>query len=232
MPEIDFPPGMPEDQQNFLRRQVERQEMAMDEHHLRIKGFFNELSLDHLQTFTRIMARVQQEPNYAPYMEGVADAYIESRFDVCPGCGKKHGVGELDELLAKQAELDEAEAPQPLTSSATYDRTGEQFEGAIIGGDRVDDCSSCHGDRYLKVCNHPAGSHGQFTRGECPDPMKVPCPECRTPEWFVVALQAAESDELQPSPCHGFQEAVLLPLNPENTMICSECGALYPYEAA
>lgn len=226
---IEFPPGMPEDVQEFYKRQVERQQMQNDEHHLRIKGFFSELSLDHLQTFSRILARAQTEPTNAAYMEGMADAYIELRFNVCPGCGKNHGTEELEQLLARQAELDrlDEQKAHPLfgvSSSEIVERPQDFSDAWTPDGNRLDDCSSCHGDRCLKVCNHPDGSHGQFTREACPDPRVVPCPECRTPKWYT-------EEELQPSPCHSVsQQAVLLPSFEENVVLCSYCGTEHPYK--
>lgn len=216
--EIEFPPGIPDEYKSFIKRQIERNAMEQDDYHLRLRHFFNDLSVDNLTLFSTLMARAQLHPTFAAYMEGMADATLETKHGICPGCGKNHDPN-MDAL-------DLTDVPDFLE-----DEDGNltiNHEG-IVNGDRVASCSVCHGDRTFDVCQHPLGSHGQVGTGMfCPEPLKVPCYECSPPQWLQDKGLEPSLDDCPRTICHGS----LLPMETPDRQVCSECGSEYPWEAA
>jgi hypothetical protein len=242
---IEFPPGMPQDHQEFMRRQISNQMMEADAIHVQIKHFFDELSVDHLVTFSMILQRAQRDPLFASYMEGMADAVLEHKHNRCPGCGKNHDE-DLEAALSYHTSEQKSDpliqdevtiagtnlSPEELRDLAQKWNSPDSVDvpnpalvedpnqrGFNLLGDRMPaNCSTCQDTKQIKVCNHPSGSHGQMTGAEgCPEPLLVPCPECSCPEWYT-------SEILYPSACHLAVGGVMLPTPTTGLLICSVCG--------
>lgn len=221
---IQFPPNMPEEMKDLVRMQIQRQMMLHDDARLRFDRFWTELSVENLREFSSMMSRAQQIPTYVPYLEGYADAILERIHKVCPECGKSHEEDLEAALAAHTAQADHpehpaAQAPKPPMSNADLAKAwnGPDSEEVVLDPR----CSTCHGDRAIKVCNHPAGSHGQLVGGAvCPEPLLVPCPECLCPEWYTF-------NTLADSPCHPVTS--LLPIETRDRGVCAECGQEWAY---
>ena len=231
-----FPPGLTDEQKDFVKQQYDRQAMAAEANSHRVERFFDELNLEQLQTFIHMMDIIEHVPSRGQYFEGIALATVKYRFNVCPGCGENHeeqvtAMAQRDlpdhppeAFLPSQTEAnrvmnEDVEIVLPDDVSSLEANAVEQFsDEPIVDGDRAASCPTCHGDHALRICNHRQGSHGQENM-TCPEPVVVPCPQCRTPEWFT-------SPGLPASPCHPSPEEVLLPLEAFNTFVCSQCGRI------
>jgi hypothetical protein len=194
MPEFEFPPGMPEELKEYVIHHATRQEMEVNAHRHDLVRFFDELNAEQLHTLIALMGMVGSKKKMALYYQGYVTALMAQKFDVCAGCGTNH--------------------EQELLGEVTGDGTGEPLSPIDVNGNRIDTCSTCHGDLIIKVCEHPMGSHGQFGREECPEPTQVPCCECSCPGWYP------SDAKLSLHQCGGS----FLPLPEKNLFVCSDCG--------
>lgn len=250
--EFIFPPGMSEEQKSFFRNQAERAQMQTDDWLARMNRFFDELNAEQLRTFSIMMARAKNDPGWGSYIEGMADAVLQFKFNICPGCGVNHDT-DLEAAMrvhAKNSGEDELVQPDiqhfgdvpPIFDPSIPDdlslmdvvpspefmnEEDPQQPGFDMAGNRLASCVTCHGDHYIKVCNHLPGSHGQSALDPltCPEPMKVPCPECRTPSWYTA-------ETLPESPCHPGDDIKILPLETPDRGVCSACGAEWAVNGA
>lgn len=250
-----FPPGLSEEQKEYAKQQITRQRMAIDEQQNRVKRFLAELSADNLRTFSLMVMRMKGDPGFIHYMEGQADAVLTMKYNICAVCGVNHDEdlqaamqahGELpptpppsevqplavppehigqvppifdDSIPDDLSMLDAVHNPDFLTEE------DPQNPGFDMEGNRLASCSSCGGDKYIKVCNHAPGMHGQSAMDglTCPEPLHVPCPECSAPAWYTF-------DTLQESPCHPSPDTKLLPIEIPYRVVCSACGTPYIYQ--
>lgn len=201
MPEFEFPPGVPEELKEFVIKKVTRQEMEVDATRHELARFFEELNPEQLRTLCHLFG--QMDRKIAMYYLGYVTSLLQTKFNLCAGCGRDHDK----ELFEPHDEVTVIEG----------DGTGKRLPPIDEHGNRVDTCSSCHGDRVFDVCGHPTGSHGQGGRETCPEPTKVPCPECETPPWY-------KADSLPH--CGQCRTGTLLPLPRINTFMCFNCGVV------
>lgn len=224
--EIEFPPGYPEEAKQAIRAEVARRSMEMQSSQLTLKRFLDEtLDQDGAIIMKNIMGRIEQEPPLASYWHGYLARLIEDRFNVCSGCGKNHDT-DLNEALRDHGIAPVfppiAHHPNLITPDDPGLTEDPNQPGFNMLGDRMVLCDSCHGDRYIPICEHPTGSHGQSGGSgvECPDPTRAPCPECRTPTWYT-------RDDLIDCPKTICVEGKLLPLEEPAVLCCESCGERY-----
>jgi hypothetical protein len=218
--EIEFPPGMPDDVQDFLKKQITRSEMETEAHRHELHRFFDELSVDQLRTLAQLLVMCAQQKKIATFYQGYVIAILEQKWDVCAGCGKNHEkmLFEDHEGITNPTFEEMVDQDGPITGLEYEDGMHLGGPAGIVDGDRIDTCSTCHGDKIIKVCEHITGSHGQFTREACPEPTLVPCCECCCPEWYPVN---------QPLSLHAGCSGSFLPLPCEKEFICSYCGVRF-----
>lgn len=197
MPNLEFPPGMPDELREFVTNKITRQEMEVDAYRHEISRFFDELMPEQLRTLCALFGMMDKKS--ALYYQGYVTALLQAKFNLCAGCGQDHDKILLDEVNTIQ----DGPAPDILVS------------GIDSEANRIDTCSTCHGDKIIKVCEHPNGSHGQMTREACPEPTEVPCCECCCPEWYPVE---------KPLSFHAGCSGAFLPLPEDNLFVCSGCG--------
>lgn len=102
---LPLPPGMKEQMEEIhARHEMESQSIRHQ-----ILNLFNELEQDHLFILRVILSSLASAPGkqsslMASYYEGIASAKLDSRFDVCPGCGENHDERMMDELKFAQGD--------------------------------------------------------------------------------------------------------------------------------
>lgn len=216
--DIEFPPDVPEEQREYLRRIYTKNRLMNEAGRHQVFGFFSELTQEQLRLFSFMMDGAAGNPNVAGYYEGIARAMLQARFNICMACGKNHeaqmeGV-DMDEAL-KEIVGDPEDIAGKMDE--VFVDSSKAREVIIIDDVEVHLCPSCRNDRVINLgCPHHPGSHGQ-DRNPCPEPFLVPCPDCRTPQWYVDA----GNDELPVSPCHT--ETKLLPTEEPGVLVCAEC---------
>jgi hypothetical protein len=125
---LPLPPGMKEQMEEIhARHEMESQSIRHQ-----ILNLFNELERDHLFTLRIILSSLASAPGkqsslMASYYEGIASAKLDSRFDVCPGCGENHDERMMDELKFAQGD------GVKKTEVETVEGVGEPFDGTTEG---------------------------------------------------------------------------------------------------
>jgi len=180
--EIEFPPGMPEEQKDFYRRQIELAQMSWMDAELQAKSFFDKLDPHDIIVLRRIFDRCGQAPLVAAFWEGYLVNLAETKFNVCGYCALNHEADREAAMIA-HGMVPSGTIAHPAMGGPVPPWQPQEETGGIVDGRRVETCSTCHGDRGFKVCDHPPGQHGQG--GFCPEPTVIPCPECRTPHWYT-----------------------------------------------
>ena len=90
MPDMEFPPGVPEDIQEFVKTQVDRHEMSVNVHRHELIRFFAELTSDQAHQLAAILSMLEDNPERASYFLGYLQATLQYRFNECSACGENH----------------------------------------------------------------------------------------------------------------------------------------------
>lgn len=107
---MEFVFGEPSDEQKAeIKRIREEREMAMEAGTQRVNNFLDTLDADQLSLLKGMMNSASSMEGYAVHMVGWIGSLMHYKFDVCPGCGKKHNS--VEELM---------EAHEPGTTGASY----------------------------------------------------------------------------------------------------------------
>lgn len=91
MPEIEFPPGTPEEMQEYLHRQINRQVMTADMKRHELTRFLSEdLNLEQTRMLRELLLLVDGRQDLVDYFSGVVSATLHFRFGLCLACGVNH----------------------------------------------------------------------------------------------------------------------------------------------
>lgn len=82
----------PDDLPPEVKAQMDQAEMAADSYRHDATRFLTELSEDQLVTFRNMMHNLvfEESGKLAAYYEGMAGAFANLRFNICPSCGVNH----------------------------------------------------------------------------------------------------------------------------------------------
>lgn len=120
---------MPQEIVDAMQKMQDMNEMSGQAIRHEIAALFAELSKDHLHALRMLLstfANVQPRKSVllSSYYEGIAVATIQSRFNVCPGCGENHNEIMMDELAGAKPLEKPSEPPHPTLADGS-----KEFEG-------------------------------------------------------------------------------------------------------
>lgn len=147
----DFIIGTPEEVQAKVREMMDRQSMAITAMRHDVQRFFTELTTEQLSVLRFLLHQMSQNPEAAPFYEGVASTTMLLKHNVCPGCGVDHDQEARDALSdpdLHSVEQSMKDHPSAVSNVITKDDVMEQY-GLIetVSGLR---CTSC-GKTYVSL---------------------------------------------------------------------------------
>jgi hypothetical protein len=161
---------LPEEIQQAIASQVERQHLAIVTSHHDIQRMLEELSLEHLLVFHGIFHHLASEGNHkSAYLEGLAVGVLRFKHNICGACGRNH-----DEDLQEQMEPSENKIKEAL--DRINETSDEDIQNALkwkvsFGTSGKVRCNNCGmeyqslADRMLRSPDDCSGCHQKSAWG-------------------------------------------------------------------
>lgn len=85
-----FPPGWPEDYKEYVKRNMEEQQLQFMAHQHNMMGFFETLDKDQLNTLAAILHNITHNGANVTFYQGFILARLELIHGQCSACGENH----------------------------------------------------------------------------------------------------------------------------------------------
>jgi hypothetical protein len=135
--EFIFPPGMPEEVQQFVQGIRTRWEMSQQDYQNRVRGLLDTLSPDDLVTLREILHNTSADDTQAPYLQGQITAILRYVHKVCISCGEIHEGDHLSALVdgppsPKDEPKKEEQLVLPFTEEPTTSELVDQSVASTV----------------------------------------------------------------------------------------------------
>jgi len=97
--ELRFPPGWPEDYKDYVKRNMEEQQLQASAHQHNLVGLFETLDKEQLNTFLQVMNSCENDHSRIAFFVGLTMARLDLVHGQCAACGANHA----EEIVAFQA---------------------------------------------------------------------------------------------------------------------------------